>query len=1617
MALSFDPSELALNQPQVSFDPVQKGVPDAAVDTRAAKYDFAMGDQSPGVDAISADLRSTGGEYVRQQQASINELKFEQAKLDAVYKMVQSQPEGQPFPDNEVQFIMGMDKQTAADVGNSNSIMETEYAKRYMREIATRDEAQSFDKVGAVAPEAANIALDAGEHAITQNEVAHKILDQIETDQKAQSWPGAIGDFLGVVMPMSAVRLENLVKQAPTTTVLPGQNVLEQISYLRTLPPDKFEAQLQAAVDSMPNLELRNQFVSAVIQTSDAGVFLTNAQTLLDAVDVGTMAKVGAKGAYKLLSRGAGKQLGSLVTGGVNASKARGIVTGQVAAQAGNFQTAAVIKGVQHILGSPIHDAQKIADAAVSITNPSKLLTNSLPHLSREAEQRVAESLDTGAATVVRILEQDTVARTSVERAALIADETASRVFSDHLRSIQSAILDIDSSGTPVAKIAISKARSLYPPRGVIKAKTFNPPTILSPNKYTVEPSLVTNTEVLNIAIGQKNGMLFSNDIAALKFAQTEIPDLKIGLEDIRSFGSGYYINVPVDLPDRLDNFAHLSILTDRHAESVASAVIGRVTSTQSLLSGSNQVARKQVTHGAVKMFEELQGLLEPLMTLHKDKAQWAELEKVWNVEKNTIGPNGRGKTFGSIGEFQQAYFDQNGHWPSELATTAYYRQMQLEDLELIAGNGRMASDDIRLGVHQWNDTYATPNVKGIKSVSSSFKGKEIDTIPWNDGHTAAIAVKDPVTNVIKIYQKNTFTSKKIKTLIDDIKTKGGRIVQVTQDDFTIPGVSTNQYIRFYVSSSPKRERVSLYQFDRAGHRIFDNSEAYIKQGRILLDKSGKRGYHVGDTSILGSPSIRLAKEVSKHMEIARQMMNRNDPALDMYVSANVGGGFDGKAFQLLFKDQRNAQGKLVPGLDKNVPISWSKKGGRTSDNIKYNDHYAPQGIAIADETRSPYNLKGEHIRDFAIERGDANLKSIVEEKGVRRILKDGNTLNIGEATIRSAKRLVDIRLKRDYVLKSANDFIEQFGEYMKTGKAELTKDPLHYLYNPEWADRLDPRTKRSAMNAQNAIIRFMSNLNPDDSPIQAFKSSLMDRGGVQGFIANWLLPTVAATPRALRTAATHLTMGFNPVQLLVQGQTAAAVMAISPRHGLSAASIYMPLRLALMNPKWYEHSRGVVGKLGWKADEFDEMFQGLKNSGWNMVKGDMAILDQVENPRLIQTARGKMADISLFFMTEGERTNRLVSYAAAYSEWKAGNTNKALDRNGRAWVLNRADNMTQNMSSASNAVWQKGPLAVPAQFYTYQARLTEQYLTSLAGKGNLTRAEAYRLMAVQSVMYGIPTAAAGVLGGWPIYESIKSFLIEHQVPHDNPAVEALLSGIPQAMTNYLTGIDSETGSRFGAGGLTILRDAWTGDKSLTELALGVGGGKVGEFISNTYPFIRGAWDAVTTDPSNRTYPMDEETIVRVFNSMTVANNAYKMIYALNTGKWLSKYGRSLDNISNSEAIYSALMGSTPTRISEMYTTRALSKAMRDGADAATLQVIDLYKRAMKSDLGFDDRADYMRQAKAFAVMGGLTDQQIMQAMRSAMDQVAEDQVDTVKRNWERDQLERNPDRFNQGGQ
>lgn len=1563
----------------LTYGQPSRTIPNGIIPHKAAKYDFAFGDKSPGVDTLSARLTNGEDPQIRNDMMQQKDLQLQQTKLRVLNNLLANSPNG--VSDEDAQVVMEMNKTQVNQLGDPDTIMETEFGRKYIAHIATRDPQQNFQTAEAQAPEATHQVLDRAEYGVARNQIVNNRLEEVQSQIKDQSWGGYLADqFMANVVPLANIRLRNLAESPSVTALIPGNNLEEQVEYMHTLDPVQFNQTLNKALTGLgSNLQLKQQFLQALVSYSDSDRVMSGLQT---AADVATVGEAGVK-------------LGSLMKAAVTASKDTALDAAKIAGTTGDFKSAAVLNAERQSAGvtgeaTTAAGEDNLRQNALSINGGgARWLTGDPANLSREAEQRFLAQANKNQSLAGQFLnETDRVDRTSLDqriatRQALYDDLTANL----GRKPIGSNVLDIDANGGLTHEVTDTSG-----PGGT---------NVRTGTKFQTSYNPLTNTEQMQITFGKDNGEMFANQAAAQKWADTRLQRFDSSAKSIEPVAGQWVVRLRQDLPDTIEGQRALSIPTDdQFATNPLNAVLGRFREQSAILGDANFQARMQVTHGNQRLYNLFQDMLGPMADLNKQER--GRLIPILEANRDFVDPvtGNRGQFFATRGDFENAYRAKWGQLPSDKDLTAYYSYVQANDLDGMVRNASVARDKIRANIKNVSDkltvddpTKAANDPQAKSSIK--FEGKKVDSIPFGDGNNTSIAVRDPKTGKVKFVWKESASAKQ-KEMIDNILQKGGTAWQAWDGHVEVPG-SGGRAVSHYISGTAQEGRIDINGFWKpGGHVVYEDSH-YIKQ------PIARGEFYAGDRAVATAPNAKVAAQRAEAYEQARQMMLRNDPALDDFVSKNIGLGMDAKSFRQMF-ERTTSDGKDIPGLDPNQPFRWTAKGQRIGDK------YPLDNLKMRE---NPYNI-ANYDRAFAGERDARNIPALIDEAGVRHVHEDGHLLDPFQSMQNAARTMVDTTLKRDYIVKSARQFVQQFADVLDVSKnnpafrAQWLNDHfMDVFYNPEYLKGADKGVIQSAENVRNTILRQAATPTWQESQWETAKAKLAEytygKVGDKAYnkIAdNWAVAMLKDPLQTARAIAFNTKIAWSIPELFLQAQSAVNVLSIAPKAGLKGVAAYTPARLAILNPNLLDHSASVAAKFGWKEADFKQMLESMQRSGWLLSHGSTSVMDDIANPTMFTSKAGQVLHFGQTLFDEGIKVHRISGYATAWQEWLADHP--TMTREGLNWVLQRANTLTGNMSAASNAVWQRGVFAVPAQFWTYQMRLMEQYFSNQLGA-----AEKARLFAGQALMYGLPVAAGGAVGVWPIAQSVKESLVENNIPHTDGAISAVIGGLPQFLIKLATGSQFDVGEKLGQGGLDVARKWYRGDESVWKLLGGASGSTLTDMAQTMIPGFYGLMSALDVSPYKDLYKLDIPTIERAFDNVSGVGGAIKMGYAMETGKWMTKYGTYLDNATPFEALFSFLTGAQMSSINDAY---ARQEALGDHhalANSAAKDVQDYYRRALNETEDTKQRDEYFRMAQAHAVMGGLTPQEMEKSLRAALAGIDESKVDSMQRALEMDSAKR----------
>ena len=381
------------------------------------------------------------------------------------------------------------------------------------------------------------------------------------------------------------------------------------------------------------------------------------------------------------------------------------------------------------------------------------------------------------------------------------------------------------------------------------------------------------------------------------------------------------------------------------------------------------------------------------------------------------------------------------------------------------------------------------------------------------------------------------------------------------------------------------------------------------------------------------------------------------------------------------------------------------------------------------------------------------------------------------------------------------------------------------------------------------------------------------------------------------------------------------------------------------------------------KAGEYEEAIRLLKKSGFDHVGGDTAYLDELKAPELRRGAVGSATKSFLAWgrtpFNEGEKVARLSGFIASYLEKRKVVGTRALSRRDEAEILQRAKDLTGNMSRESNAAYQKGYGAVFTQFFGYQARLTEQML----GK-KLTAAEKARLFVGYSAMYGVPTAMGAVAGVVPVRDMIRDSLFSNGVdPKDNPGMELFMDGLTSSLISHLWGTELNVAGRLGPGGLPTFYDLIRQDKSVADIMLGASGSIMTDTISSSIPALKGMWSEFR-DFDGGMYNLRPEDFLAPLRNISSIDSLTKLYQVYNAGIWASKNGTDIMKMDVPDAVVAALTGLQPAEIEDSFSKIRGMQDFKEWQKNQQKDLIKRYRQIMKMEDGLT-REKLTRDLKA----------------------------------------------------
>jgi hypothetical protein len=1148
--------------------------------------------------------------------------------------------------------------------------------------------------------------------------------------------------------------------------------------------------------------------------------------------------------------------------------------------------------------------------------------------------------------------------------------------------------------------------------------------SIIDVRHLTTEKANLGNIDEVELRLGKTDASLFTSKTQANAYAK------QYGLDNYNVLPEGkkFYISVIRDVAETGDDImAHQVDSSNKSPESLIPLFLSFLRSpdhTQSTLSRAN---RHVVTHATQEFNRYSAEVAKSIGALNKksltDLEDFLNTNRDWHETKVDPKTNEtyiqKGRFFNTLSDLESEWSKAYGRLPTPKEAEAYFKFVQLNDLDYVVRNLGIYRDLARQGVKQHQFRVGNVNLEWMNA-------KEVGHLPLPDQNMeeAGILFVDKESGNVTHTWRNDSREADITKLNSKYKKEGYRVFQIAAPDEMPFKSLVEEPVNFVVIHDAGTKALDFKQIPYAGGGHVEYTQQwYLKQAKVkrffkdiitMPGKKQEKNIYMGDSAYSAHTTEAEARKIVPMLETARKLVG-NWPALKTYLETNLP-TIDPRAFNNLFKATKNADGSInPPTFSKKEPFVVAYR----NDNVMKSDPTLRSRYAnLQTQADSSYNLMKSVSKEFTGPR-DLDLKTFKETPSGFKT-EPAAKLSSLEMLSKASSGLVNQRFFKDYQMQAVSSWLKEF-EAAFDPLSNIYRDPLKTLMNPQWDNSASKSTiRKKADENRKTIISFLNLQNDLDQRIHMWQHRLVSQiyniagQKVSDLAAKYMIVKVDDPFKHARAIAFHPKLGlFNPAQLFVQSQTLFHSMAITGSPTMAASSLaggflMTVLKYSKGTPKIVEAYANKAAKLGWTKEEFLDSYALMRSTGWDNIEGEIGYLDNITNPPLFKSNTKKFLDKGAVFFKAAERNNRMTAWNIAYKEFKRKYPTVVIGDRHVAMILKRADDLTVNMTGASNSRLQKGVFSLPLQFFTYQQRLMEQML----GK-TLTRWEKIRVFTMYSALYGVPVATGavgGVMGAvsgaiegayvdgaagaleysakgalgtlWPYYDDIRTEALKKGVDTDNGLfIEALTQGIPAVMLEAMFGNEYNGGQRYGPGGMPILKAIIDGDKGVAELAFGVSGTVIGGMLEDLDPiFMAGA---SLFNLANNEHPVMLEDFTEFFANVSSFNNAHKAWGMFNTGRYITEREIYVQDRDTWDALITGVLGMSPRSADDIFRKINAMKDLDKLQKPFRQEAITAYRRSLKA-VG-DEKLKWATRARTALISGGFLPHQMGDVMSEAL--------------------------------
>ena len=385
-----------------------------------------------------------------------------------------------------------------------------------------------------------------------------------------------------------------------------------------------------------------------------------------------------------------------------------------------------------------------------------------------------------------------------------------------------------------------------------------------------------------------------------------------------------------------------------------------------------------------------------------------------------------------------------------------------------------------------------------------------------------------------------------------------------------------------------------------------------------------------------------------------------------------------------------------------------------------------------------------------------------------------------------------------------------------------------------------------------------------------------------------------------------------DPFQLVLQSAGAAAILTMYPITGWKGMNLGRTLLQSTHLPRGPELNL-MVKRMAKHFDMSEEDIWDLRQTFVDLgryeidpesvAEGSIGRASSIHvskrNLREAMHTTGKAWDTTskagLWFFNKGEQISRVTSFGVSAVEYrKAFPKGRFNSAQAVAWITDKEQALTVNMTQASKSAAQQGLMKVPTQFYSFMFRSLEGIFI---GK-NLTPQERIGLGVFLGPLFGMSGMA---MGG-----SATKVIDALGLDHNSVAAETIRNGPIEGLMDWIFDGDYDVGlaSRLSLGDSFVDVFRSFQNENMFEVLAGAGGGKAGAAAGNV---AVGVFSIFTGAPHYGTIQLTE-----ALRETKVIDNVAKLYGLIAHDVYQSKSGKRVKGLDLSLAEKISVLGGVP---------------------------------------------------------------------------------------------------------